>query len=268
MKNNIREVYSKEHILYLKKIRFESFKVKIFQILILIFLIFSWEILSYFNLIDSFMLSSPSRIVKTFLSYSNQIWNNILITAFETVVGFISGTILGIAIATFIWWSDFIYKVSQPYLVITNAVPKVALGPIIIIWLGAGKLSIIIMALLVSVVISTINILNGFINVDKNQILLMKSFSASKIQIFTKLILPSNLKNIISSLKINVGMSLIGVITGEFLVSDSGIGYLITYGGQVFNMDLVMLGIIMLIFLAFIMYKGVNKLEIILNNRK
>ena len=149
MKTNIAEVYSKEHIYFLKKKKNQSLKIKFFQAFILIILVVLWEVLAYFKIIDSFMVSSPSRIVKTFLYLisSNQLWNNILVTAYETIVGFILGTILGIIIATLIWWSDFVYRVLQPYLVIANAVPKVALGPIIIIWIGAGTLSIIIMAL-------------------------------------------------------------------------------------------------------------------------
>ena len=179
------------------------------------------------------------------------------------------GTFLGILIATLIWWSGFVFNVSEPYLVVLNALPKVALGPIIIVWLGAGMGSIILMALLVSVILSVMNVLHGFMSTDKNQISLMKSFGANKFQIFTKLVLPSNISVIISTLKINVGMSLIGVITGEFLVSEAGIGYLIVYGGQVFKMDLVMVGIIVLAALAWVMYALVQKFsEVFLKGRR
>lgn len=262
---------SAEHLKYLNKRRKEVLKIRIFQIAILVFFIIFWEISAQFKLIDSFIMSSPSRVFKTFLSLqsSGQLWSNVLITVFETVIGFLLGTFLGILIATLIWWSGFVFKVSEPYLVVLNALPKVALGPIIIVWLGAGMGSIILMALLVSVILSVMNVLHGFMSTDKNQISLMKSFGANKFQIFTKLVLPSNISVIISTLKINVGMSLIGVITGEFLVSEAGIGYLIVYGGQVFKMDLVMVGIIVLAVLAWVMYALVQKFsEIFLKGRR
>ncbi len=267
----VQKVCSSEHLKYLKEKRKEALKIRIFQIAILAFFIIFWELSAQFKLIDSFIMSSPSRVFKTFLSLqaSGQLWSNVLITVFETVVGFLLGTFLGILIATLIWWSGFVFKVSEPYLVVLNALPKVALGPIIIVWLGAGMGSIILMALLVSVILSVMNVLHGFMSTDKNQISLMKSFGANKFQIFTKLVLPSNISVIISTLKINVGMSLIGVITGEFLVSEAGIGYLIVYGGQVFKMDLVMVGVIVLAALAWLMYALVQKFsEVFLKGRR
>lgn len=263
MRKTLDSNYSEEHLIFLKKQKVNVFKIRFFQISILVSIILLWEILAYFKLIDSFIMSSPSRIIKTiFHLYSNgQLWSNIFYTTLETIVGFALGTLLGLFISTLIWWFPFSWKVSEPYLVILNALPKVALGPIIILWMGASVGSIIIMALLVSVVISTMNILSGFRSINENKILLMKSFNATKFQIFTKLVFPANISTIVSTLKINVGMSLIGVITGEFLVSSSGIGYLIVYGGQVFKMDLVMSGILILLILAWIMYAGVLKIE-------
>ncbi len=256
-------VISREHKNYLRRKKRENFAVKATQTGFLIFLIIIWEIAAQFEWIDPFIMSSPSRVFKTLVSLnsSNQLWNNVGVTAWETVVGFLFGTILGIAFAVVIWWSDFIFKVSDPYLVVLNALPKVAFGPIIIVWMGAGTKSIIIMALLVSVIIATLNILAGFKNVNPEKILLMKSFGANKIQILTKLVIPANISTIISTLKINVGMSLIGVITGEFLVASKGIGYLIVYGGQVFKLDLVMAGIFLLCVIAILIYGAVSQIE-------
>ena len=138
--------------------------------------------------------------------------------------------------------------------IILNSLPKVALGPIIIIWSGAGIKSIVLMALLISTIITIINVYQGFSDTEVNKIKLMKSLKASKNQIYTKLILPANYNNIISTLKINISMSLIGVIMGEFLVSKSGLGYLIMYGSQVFNLNLVIAGIVLLCIIAAIMY--------------
>ena len=149
----------------------------------------------------------------------------------------------------------------DPYLTILNSLPKVALGPIIIIWAGAGINSIILMALLISVIITIINIYQGFVETDINKLKLMKSFKANKLQIYTKLILPSSYSNFINALKINVSMSLIGVIMGEFLVSKEGIGYLIMYGSQVFNLNLVITGIFILAILSAFMYYIISYIE-------
>ena len=262
-KSKINEIYSSEHISYLKNRRKYLYKIKFIQVAVLMGFIILWEFLANIKVIDSFIMSSPSRVIKTFINLyqSGQLWNNVLITVYETISGFVLGTVLGIILATLIWWSPFVLKVVEPYLVVLNALPKVALGPIIIVWLGAGMGSIILMALLVSVILSIMNILHAFQSVNKEQILLMKSFGATKFQIFTKLILPSNVSAIMSTLKINVGMSLIGVITGEFLVSSSGVGYLIVYGGQVFKMDLVMVGILILSVLAWFIYACVTKIQ-------
>ncbi|MDR3178791.1 MAG: ABC transporter permease [Oscillospiraceae bacterium] len=256
-------IYSPDHLKFLKKRKKDACVIYFFQISIFLTFILFWEILAKLNWIDAFLVSSPSRIFSTIIELSNkgQLWDNIGFTVFETILGFLFGTILGIIIATIIWYSPLVSKVSEPYLVVFNALPKVALGPIIIVWMGTNIKSIITMALLVSTIVSIINILSGFKDVNREEILLMRSFGASKTQILTKLVLPANISTIVSTLKINVGMSLIGVITGEFLVSTKGIGYLIVYGGQIFKLDLVMAGIFILGIIASIMYIGVAKLE-------
>ena len=198
------------------------------------------------------------------LHNTNNLYNHIWITFYETIISFSIGTILGILIATILWWNEKIAKIIDPYLTVINSLPKVALGPIIIIWCGAGMKSIIFMALLISLIITIINVYQGFISVDKVKIKLMKSFGANKFQIYTKLLLPGTFSNIISTLKINISMSLIGVIMGEFLVSKEGIGYLIMYGSQVFNLNLVMSGIVILMIFSYILYLIVNSLEKIL----
>ena len=249
-------MYSLEHIKYLKKNKKYKFLVKITQLLIFILFIISWQFLSSKNIINSFIFSSPIRVFKCILKLISEgnLFNHIFITVFETIISFLIGTLLGILIASIMWFNKFFAKVIDPYLTLLNSLPKVALGPILIIWTGAGMKSIVIMALLISVIITIINVYDGFMKTDSNKIKLMKSFNASKWQIYTKLLLPDNLNIIISSLKINVSMSLIGVIMGEFLVSKEGIGYLIMYGSQIFNLDLVITGIFILCIVAFIMY--------------
>ena len=259
-------MYSIEHKKYLKKKRNRVILIHLFQILLLVVFIVTWQLLAKYEIINTFISSSPSKILNTIINLYKD--GNLLIhiwtTIYETIISFGLGTLLGIVIAIILWWNNFIYKVIDPYLTVINSLPKVAIGPIIIIYFGANINSIIIMALLISLIVTIITVYNGFVETDNNKINLLKSFKASKGQIFRYAILPSSYPTIISSLKINISMTLIGVIMGEFLVSKKGIGYLITYGSQVFNLNLVMAGIIILMVVSYLMYLIVSYIEKIL----
>ena len=253
----------REHKEYLRRLKLNKFLVHMCQVFIIIFFIFIWEYLSNNGIINSFVYSSPSKALSTIynLYLEGNLFNHIWVTVSETFISFSLATILGTIIAIILWYSKFLYKVIDPYLTVINSLPKVALGPIIIIIFGANINSIIIMALLISLIVTISNVYNGFVNTDKNKIKLMNSFKASKWQILLYLVIPSNYPVIINSLKINVSMSLIGVIMGEFLVSKEGIGYLINYGSQVFNLNLVFGGIIILLVVSYLMYIMVVYIE-------
>lgn len=261
---------SLERKTYLKKKRQKKYLILITQLFILIGFLALWEFAANHGIIDSFITSQPSRILKTLMNLtSNDLLKHIAVTTYETVIGFLVGTVLGIIIAIILWWSDFLSKVSEPFLVVLNSLPKVALGPIIIIWVGAGTPAIIVMAVAISLIVTILENLNGFLKTDKEIIKMANSFKASKLQILTKIIIPANLSTFINSLKVNIGLSLVGVISGEFLVSKAGLGYLIVYGGQVFKLDLVMTSVIILGVVAGIMYASVLLLEkFILNTKK
>lgn len=256
--------FSEEHKEYLKKIRKEKIVVGVFRFLIIFLFLILWELLVRYSVINTFMYSSPSGVIKTIISLFNEgdLFRHIGITLYEVFISFFMATVLGIGIATILWSNKTLSKIIDPYLTILNSLPKVALGPLIIIWVGASINSIIFMALMISTFVTIINIYNGFINVNKNYIIMLKSFGASKWQIFRKVIFPSNILNIISSLKINVSMSLIGVIMGELLVSKNGIGYLIMYGSQVFNIDLVITGVFILGIISYLMYLVIDRIEV------
>ena len=257
---------SKEYKQFLKKIIINKMLVKITGIAILVFLMFMWEYLANKGIINTFIYSSPSRILKTIIElyHANNLFKHIWVTIYETGISFILATIIGTFIAIILWYSKFLEQVFDPYLTVLNSLPKIALGPIIIILCGANMNSIIIMALLISLIITIVNVYSGFVSTDSNRIKLMKSFGANKIQMLRYLIIPYNYSVIINSLKINVGMSLVGVIMGEFLVSKSGIGYLINYGSQVFNLNLVFAGIVILLVVSYLMYLIVLYMEKIL----
>lgn len=233
-----------------------------FKFGILFTIIVLWEVLANLNIIDSFITSQPSRILDTFMNlFSNDLLKHLGVTLYETIIGFIGGTLLGIVISIILWLSKFLSKVFEPFLVVLNSLPKVALGPIIIIWVGSGASAIIVMALAISLIVTILDILHGFINTDKDKIKMARTFKANKFQVLTKIVIPANIPCFINSLKINIGLSLVGVISGEFLVSKAGLGYLIVYGGQVFQLDLVMTSVILLGIMAAIMYKSVVLLE-------
>lgn len=255
--------YSKERLKYLKKRKKEKIIVFSMQILLFIVFIFLWELFARLKIINTFLTSSPSKIITTLVNLynTNNLFNHISITVYETILSFVLSIFIGIFIASILWWNNLLSKIIDPYLTILNSLPKVALGPIIIIWIGANMNSIIFMALLISSIISIITIYNGFKNTDIEKIKLMKSLNATKFQIYTTLILRGNIDTIISSLKINISMCLIGVIMGELLVSKEGIGYLIMYGSQVFNLNLVMTGVVLLVIISCILYYLISYLE-------
>ena len=191
----------------------------------------------------------------------NNLFNHIGITIYEVIISFFLSTIIGLITSTILWWHKFLSKVINPFLTIINSLPKVALGPLIIIWAGANIKSIIVMSLMISVFITIINMYQAFILTNNNYITLLKSFNATKKDIYLKVILPSNKDNIINILKVNLSMNFIGVIMGELLVTKKGLGYLIMYGSQVFNINLVMTSITILAFLSFILYYLISYIE-------
>jgi NitT/TauT family transport system permease protein len=254
---NETSIVTKEHEIYLKKVKLTKRKVVIARILILVTFISLWQIAANFKWIDPFLTSSPSRVIKSFISLyeDGSLFKHIGITCYETILGFSLGTILGALIAIILWAFPFVSKILDPYLVVLNALPKVALAPIIIFWIGNGMPAIIVIALLISVVTTIISVLTGFNEIDKEKIMLMNTFRASKIQILRYLIFPYSIPILISALKINVGLSWVGVIMGEFLVAKNGLGFLIVYGGQVAQLDMVMMSIVILSIIAFFMYE-------------
>lgn len=259
-----------EREVFLSKIKHRKYMILTIQVGLLAGLVFLWEVCANLGIIDSFITSQPSRVVNTIINLaSNDLLMHLGVTCTETIVGFLLGVVFGIIIASVLWWFKTCSEIFEPYLVILNSLPKIALGPIIIIWVGAGMKAIIVMALAISLIVTVMELLNGFKNTDQDIIKTAETFGAKKYQVFFKVVLPANIKTLINSLKINLGLSLVGVIAGEFLVSKAGLGYLIVYGGQVFKLDLVMASVIILAVFAAIIYKIVLIFEkLVLKNRR
>ena len=263
--------FSKEHLLYLKKRKRSQIIIWCARVGLLIAILGIWELIATLQLIDPFIISSPSRICKAIANlYENgSLFYHVGTTLWETLVGFFIAVFLGYSIALLLWWSEAFRRITEPYFVVLNALPKIALGPLIIIWCGTGSKAIVFITVLIGLIVAILNMLNGFMSTDENKLLLLKSMGASKTQILTKLVIPSSLPNFISMLKINVGMAWIGSIMGEYIVSKAGIGYLIVYGGQVFKLDLVMSAVFILCVLAAAMYAAVALLEkLVIKNQK
>ena len=248
---------------FLRKYKLRKFLILFFQLFIGVSLVVCWEVLARNGIINSFITSCPSRIVSCIVNLfkNGELLKHIFITLKEILISFLITGFISIVVFVILYESDFLARVIDPYLTIFNSLPKVALGPILIIWVGANDRSIILMAILISLIVSIQSIYVGFKNTNKNRIKILKSFGASEVDILRLAVIPSNYKVIINTFKINIGLSMIGVVMGEFLTSKAGIGYLILYGSQVFNLNLVMSGIIILLIMSLIFYKFISIIE-------
>ena len=262
--------YSKAHKIFIRKEKAKTFFVHFFQVLILFLIIGLWELIAYKNWVDPFIISSPSRVVKQIIDLyeTGNLFMHIWTTLSETIWAFALSTLIGFAVALTFYLITPLRRVFEPYLVVLNSLPKIALGPLIIIWVGIGTKATITMGILICVVITIINLLNGYLSVSSEKIMLLKSMGANKLQILSNLIFPATLPNFMSTLKINLGMAWVGVIMGEYLSSKAGLGYLLVYGGQVFKLDLVMSSIVILCILSGVMYGIISIFEIITTKKR
>ncbi|WP_239094112.1 ABC transporter permease [Bacillus sp. B15-48] len=253
----------KLHEQYLSSLKREKRIIRLCQFFIFIMFFVLWELASKYQWLDPLIFSAPSKIWGLFIAklLDGSLVGDIGVTLTETILGFLIGTLAGTLLAAFLWWSPFFARILDPFLVILNAMPKIALGPILIVAIGANMASIIAMGALVSVIITTIVVYTSFKEVDPHYIKVLQVFGATRTQCFKEAILPASFPTIISTLKVNVGLSWVGVIVGEFLTSSKGLGYLIIYGFQVFDFTLVFLSLLVIAVFATIMYQLVELLE-------
>ncbi|MCK8486859.1 ABC transporter permease [Paenibacillus sp. MBLB2552] len=233
------------------------------QALILVFFIGCWELAGRLRWIDVLIFSYPSKVGRQIVkdAVSGELWPHLAMTVGETAVGFLLGTLIGTLLAVLIWWSPFLSRVLDPYMVVFNSMPKVALGPIFIVLFGAGFTAIVVTTLSITVIVTTLVVFNSFNEVDANLVKVIRTFGGSRRDVFLKAILPASFPTIVSTLKVNVGMAWVGVIVGEFLVAKIGLGYLIVYGFQVFNFTLVLSSLVIIAIVATAMYQLVVYIE-------
>lgn len=255
--------YSREHLAYLKKIKIRRIVVIFLRCFIFAAIIGLWELLAQLKVIDPFITSSPWRIVMQIvkLHRDGTLLYHVGITLGETIAGFFIAVVCGYVFAIILWSSNILHAVLEPYIVVLNSLPKIALGPLIIIWIGTGNDAIIFMTVIVAIILCIMNTFAGFATVDPTKITLMKAMGANKLTTLTKLVIPASRPALMNTLKVAVGLSWIGSIMGEYIVSKAGLGYLIVYGGQVMKLDLVMASTFILCVLAGGMYAIIALIE-------
>lgn len=254
---------SREQLLFLRQQRNQKLQIRIAQWMIFILFLIIWELASDFKWINSFIFCSPSIIANCFweMLQTGDLFHHVGITLLETIVSFLIVIAGSILIAILLWWNPKLSKIVEPYMVVLNSLPKSALAPILIVWLGANYKTIIVCAISVAVFGSILNIYTGFITVEPDKLKLIQTLGGSRFDSLRLVIIPSSLDNILSIMKVNIGLCLVGVIIGEFLAARAGLGYLIIYGSQVFKMDWVLLGIILLCIIAMLLYSLLQYLE-------
>lgn len=248
---------------YLLRVKREKNLIRVSRTLLFLGFLILWEISARLGWIDSFIFSSPSEIWMTFLRMlkDQSLFTHIGITLAETLVSFVFTVLLGIGTAVLLWACPRLSRVLEPYLVVLNSLPKSALAPLLIVWLGANIRTIIVAGISVAIFGSIINLYTGFREVDPEKLKLIQTLGGSKKDELTKIVLPSSVPLILSVMKVNIGLCLVGVIIGEFIGARQGLGYLIIYGSQTFKLTWVLMSIVILCVIAMGLYATLDLIE-------
>ena len=254
---------SPKHQIYLRKERIHKYLVKISRIVLLIGFLLLWEITAKTGIIDSFIFSSPSQIINCFIDMvsNRSIFQHIGVTLYETLLSFVFVTIGSILIAVILWMNPLLSEILEPYLVVLNSLPKSALAPLLIVWFGATKTTIIIAGMSVAIFGSILTLYTCFKNIDPHKLTLIYTLRGTKWHVLSKIILPGNIPSILSNMKVNIGLCLVGGVIGEFIGGREGLGYLIIYGSQVFKLDWLLMSICILCLIAMGLYGIIGFIE-------
>jgi NitT/TauT family transport system permease protein len=238
-------------------------KVTLVQAAIVVGLLAFWEVGVRVGLINQFFWSKPSDVARTMAIFATEgtAWVDTWFTFRATIVGFVAGSVIGAAIGLALWWSDNVARVTEPFIVVFNAIPKMALGPLIILLFGIGIASKIALAIALTFVITALAAFAGVRAVDPDLVKLTYTLGGTRRDVFFKVVLPSTMPWIISSLRINIGLALAGVLLGEFISSQFGLGKVILYAGATYDIALIWAGIVILAALAMALYGVVVWLE-------
>lgn len=255
--------YSKNQQEFLKEYKHTKHWVVQMRLLVFVLFLALWEVSSQMGWIDSFIYSSPSQIMYTFwdLLLKDQLMTHIGITIFETLVSFVLVILFSTGIATILWAFPRCSAVLEPYFVVLNSLPKSALAPLLIVWLGANIKTIIVAGMSVAIFGATISLYTGFKEIDSDKQKLILTLGGKKWDTLTKVILPASVPIQLSVMKVNIGLCLVGVIIGEFIGAKQGLGYLIIYSSQTFKLDWMLMAIVILCIVAMVLYQILNKIE-------
>lgn len=248
---------------YINRIKRRRQMVTFARFMILILIIAGWEAVTRIHLLDDFIFSSPSRILKVIIDMAgdSSLFYHLGITVGETLVSFVLVLIFGTLTAILLWWNRGAAAVLEPYLVVLNSLPKTALAPILIVWLGNNVKTIIVCGVSLAIFSTIINLYTAFTHIDADKLLLIRTLGGTRLDTMRYIVLPASIPSIISNMKVNIGLCLVGVIIGEFLAANAGLGYLIIYGSQVFKLDWVMMSIIILCILVMFFYQFLAWIE-------
>lgn len=249
--------------MYIRNHKRHHFFVTIMRLAILLLFLLLWECAAKLEWIDTFFFSSPSLVIAFFIKMllDGSFFVHTGITLFETLVSFFLITVISLLVSTLLWYSKTFSEIAEPYLVVLNSLPKSALAPLIIVWLGTGTKTIIVAGISVAIFGSIINLYTGFKQVDAEKLKLIITLGGNRFTIFAKVIMPSSIPMLLSNMKVNIGLALVGVIIGEFLAARRGLGYLIIYGSQVFQLNMVITSIIILCVIAMGLYQCLQWIE-------
>ena len=248
---------------YLLKCKKEKRRVKFWQWSLMVLFLLAWEVGARVGFINSFVFSSPSGVIETIVTMSKDgsLWHHTGITLLETFVSFALVFLIAISLAILLWWNETLSGILEPYLVMLNSLPKSALAPVFIVWLGANMKTIIVAAVSVAVFGSVLTLYHSFSEMEEDKLKLIYTLGGKKKDALTKVILPGNVPTMFSLMKVNLGLSLVGVIIGEFLAARAGLGYLIIYASQVFKLDYVITSIFILCLISVVLYRIIAQLE-------
>ena len=248
---------------FIKLQRRNIYFIRFARIAALLLFLLLWELSARFAWIDSFIFSSPSQIVQCFwkMLIDGSIFLHIGITLYETLFSFFLVTLLSLLIVVLLWFSPTLSEILEPFLVVLNSLPKSALAPLLIVWLGATQTTIIVAGMSVAIFGCILNLYTSFRSVDEESLKLIYTLGGKKRHALCKIVIPSCIPAIISNMKVNIGLCLVGVIIGEFLAARNGLGYLIIYSSQVFKLDWLLMSIVLLCMMAMGLYSIINLLE-------
>lgn len=263
IKKQRNESHSPAQMHFLKLRRLRRASIIAVRFLILVLFLGLWEYAADEGIIDSFIFSSPSRIALCFLGMvqDGSIFLHIGITLYETIVSFLLVTVFSILCAVLLWCSKSLSEILEPYLVVLNSLPKSALAPLLIVWLGATPKTIIVAGMSVAIFGSIMNLYTSFVHTDPEQIKLIYTLHGTRRHALTKVVLPGSIPAVLSNMKVNIGLCLVGVVIGEFLAARSGLGYLIIYSSQVFKMNWLLMSILLLCIMAMLLYALISLAE-------